>query len=341
MNSGLFFDSTSVKINPVNLTEAMHKLHIVPPACPPQRLDHCAAEIWPELSRSRLQALIKSGHLTVNEEIWRASQRVVAGDQLRLEEPAPEPSALLAEDLPLSVLYEDSDLLVLNKAPGISVHPGAGHNSGTLVNALLHHCSDLSGIGGVERPGIVHRLDKDTSGCLLIAKNDRSHQSLAAQFAERRVLKIYIAKVRGPLKVSSGRIEAPIARHPVARQKMSVCRAGEGRNALTDYHEIGCEDGVAWVACRLGTGRTHQIRVHLLSLGHPILGDPIYGRQDAMQKNCMRLMLHAWHLGFEHPITGKWVEFSAPIPDDFGTLPSGLSKIPNGKEFSKWFRDRP
>ena len=216
-----------------------------------------------------------------------------------------------AQDIPLAVLFEDDDLIVLNKPPGLVVHPAAGHADGTLVNALLHHCTALSGIGGELRPGIVHRLDKDTSGCLVAAKNDVAHRALVRQFAGREVVKIYLALASGTLVPANGTVDAPIGRHPINRKKMAVVE--RGRAACTDWRVLGPVPGGTLVECTLHTGRTHQIRVHLKHLGHPLLGDELYGKRGTFP----RQMLHAWRLGFTHPRTGERVSFLSPIPADF------------------------
>jgi 23S rRNA pseudouridine1911/1915/1917 synthase len=225
--------------------------------------------------------------------------------------------AAQAEDLPLEILYEDAELLVINKAAGMVVHPAVGNWSGTVVNALLHHCEDLSEEGGDERPGIVHRLDKETSGCLVVAKTDAAHRALSQQFAGREVRKIYLALALGVFRQSSGTVDAPIGRHPVHRQKMAVLPPGKGRESRTDWRVLGELDfgaqRVTMVQCRLHSGRTHQIRVHLAHLGHGLLGDATYGRRAGAE----RQMLHAWQLGFFHPRTREWLVFTSPLPADF------------------------
>jgi 23S rRNA pseudouridine1911/1915/1917 synthase len=252
------------------------------------RLDHFLASNVNGLSRSRLQDLIKQGHVKLNGLIVKPGARLRAGDSIILREPPPIPSNAEAEDIALRVLFEDEDLIVIDKPPGLVVHPAAGHQTGTLVNALLHHCQTLSGIGGEQRPGIVHRLDKDTSGCLVAAKSDSAHQALARQFAGREVTKIYLALAAGRFARRSGVIEESIGRHPVQRKKMAIVT--RGRAARTDYRVLADIEGGALVECTLHTGRTHQIRVHLKHLGHPVLGDEVYGRRGAYP----RQMLHAW-----------------------------------------------
>src|SRR5881409_193541 len=257
------------------------------------RLDRFLAKTAREFSRSRIQTLIRQGHITVNGVVRRARDMVRAGDRIALVEPPIEAIDLAPENVALSVLFEDDDLIVINKPAGISVHPGAGRKRGTLVNALLSHCKNLSGIGGKERPGIVHRLDKETSGCLVVAKNDFAHLDLSRQFAARRVEKIYLALVAGKLRRGSGTIVAAIARHRVHRKKMAIAREG-GREARTDFKVVRSGGGASLLECRLHSGRTHQIRVHLQHLGHAVLGDKVYAPRSA--KNFSRQMLHAWKL---------------------------------------------
>jgi len=276
------------------------------------RVDQFLAAQIPALSRSRLQALLREGHATVNGVLVRPSAKLRPGDQIAVAEPAPIASETTAQAITLEILYEDNDLIVLNKAAGMVVHPAAGNWDGTIVNALLHHCTELSGIGGTQRPGIVHRLDKDTSGCLVAAKSDLAHQALARQFAGREVTKLYLALAAGTFRKLSGEIDEPIGRHPVQRKKMTVVKTG-GRTARTGYRVLGIYGGGTLVECTLHTGRTHQIRVHLKHLGHPLLGDDVYGKRGAFP----RQMLHAWRLGFTHPRTGERMNFRAPVPPDF------------------------
>lgn len=255
----------------------------------------------------------------VNGEQVKPGARLRAGDTVTYREPAPvQTESAAPEEIPLQILHEDADLIVIDKPAGMVVHPAAGNWHGTLVNALLHHCGELSVIGGEHRPGIVHRLDRETSGCLVVAKNDAAHQSLAKQFAGRSVRKIYLALAAGKFRQQSGTIEAAIGRHPVERKKMAVItKEGRARAARTSWRvrqEIAVPGGIGTVVeCTLHTGRTHQIRVHLKHLGHPLLGDAVYGRRAGFP----RQMLHAWQLGFTHPRTGKEMTFRAPIPEDF------------------------
>ncbi|MCX6968012.1 MAG: RluA family pseudouridine synthase [Verrucomicrobia bacterium] len=286
----------------------------VPPESAGLRLDHFLAAQLPHLSRSRLQALIKEGHIRVNGEPAKSGEKLRPGKRVSVHEPQAVPiTGTEPEAIPLEILFEDVDLLVLNKAAGMVVHPAAGNPSGTLVNALLHHCPSLSGIGGAQRPGIVHRLDKETSGCLVVAKNDLAHQSLSKQFAGRNILKKYLALASGHFAKKSGVIEKEIARHPVHRKKMAVVETGRGRASTTEYRVLRELPDASLVECTLHTGRTHQIRVHLKHLGHPLMGDALYGRRVGYP----RQMLHAWKLGFTHPRSGQWMEFESPIPDEF------------------------
>lgn len=266
----------------------------------------------PEFSRVRLQTFIRTGYVLVNGSPARSSQTLRAPDEIRVTIPDEvEPTVAEPQNIPLDILHEDPLFLVLNKPAGIVVHPGAGNADGTLVNALLFHCAGLSVIGGVERPGIVHRLDKETSGCLIIAKTDLAHQSISGQFAERRVKKTYLALVDGVPRMPHGKIEAAIGRHAVHRQKMTISE--RGRNSVTQYHVLASSLGKSLLQCQPQTGRTHQIRVHLKHLGHPIIGDPLYGRRGGQTRH----FLHAWKIAFTHPGTGMPLEFCAPLPPDF------------------------
>ncbi len=296
-----------------------------------KRSDHFLVEKGVPYSRSQIKKWIEEGKLLVNGQVEKGSYRVKIGDFLTLTPEAPIPLTLTPEDIPLSISYEDRDLLVLDKPAGLVVHPAPGNYSGTLVHALLFHCLDLSGIGGVLRPGIVHRLDKDTSGLLVVAKNDISHQRLIHQFQTGKVIKEYQALVWGhPLK-SQGRIESPIGRHPVQRKKMSV-NPLQGRPALTEWQVIErFPQGITWMKLVLKTGRTHQIRVHLSSQGWPVVGDPLYGgkkniidkmkkRADAVQSDISRQLLHACRLAFFHPTTHNYLDFSSALPKDMEKL---------------------
>lgn len=276
------------------------------------RLDVFLAARLPGQSRSRIQAVIKAGGVSHAGRITRASEPVRTGEEIRWREPAPVPDEhATAEDIALEILHEDADLIVLHKPAGMVVHPGAGNLQGTLVSALLHHCGNLSTIGGVERPGIVHRLDKETSGCLVVAKNDTAHRSLATQFEKREVRKTYLAVVEGRPKRPAGTVSEPIGRHPVHRQKMTVTE--RGRAAVTEYKVLAAQGGLTLVECRPQTGRTHQIRVHLKHLGCPVAGDPVYGKRGPWPRH----LLHAWKLAFRHPATNEPLEFTAPSPVEF------------------------
>jgi len=288
-----------------------------------QRLDRVLAEALPAFSRARLQTLIRDGFVLLNGKAPRPRDLVRTGDVVELREPELEKVEAQPEQIKLDVIFEDDDLLVLNKPAGIVMHPGAGHQAHTLVNALLAHCANLSGIGGKERPGIVHRLDKETSGALVVAKNDVTHRDLSSQFAARTMTKIYLALVAGILRKSSGVIDKAIARHPVHRQRMSIARR-QGRSAKTEYRVLRSGDEISLVECTLHSGRTHQIRVHLHHLGHPILGDKLYGGKRA--GDYPRQMLHAWKLAFRHPRSGDEMSFEAPVPSDFA---KAMRQIPS------------
>lgn len=283
------------------------------------RLDQYLARQLPELSRSRIQALIKSGDILLNGQQAKPKQPVNRGDVLEINIPEPKPAEAQPQDIPLNILHEDNHVIVIDKESGMVVHPAAGNEDGTLVNALLHHCEDLSGIGGVERPGIVHRLDKDTSGCLVVAKHDGAHQSLSGQFADRSTNKLYLAIVQGCPKENHGTLFTHIGRHPVNRMKMAVVNPPNGKTAITDW-EVLAHDPASdstLVLCTLHTGRTHQIRVHMHHLGHPLIGDPIYATPSRQKAQTGRLMLHAWRLSFTHPVTGERLDFEAPIPPEY------------------------
>ena len=281
----------------------------------------------PKFSRSAWQRLIRGGHVLLNGAAVSPNSRLSPGDQVKAVIPPPKKSEVTAENIPLSILFEDDDLVVIDKPAGMVVHPGAGHRTGTLVHALLHHCAGrLSGIGGVERPGLVHRLDAETSGCLVVAKNDDAHQALSAQFKTRSMEKIYLAWVWGEPNRPSGRIEAAIGRHPVHRKKMTV--TGRGRPAVTEWKVLEKHGAASLLECRILTGRTHQIRVHCAHLGHGIAGDKLYGRARPRPGVLVppRQLLHAWKLSFDHPRTGKRVTIAAPPPDDFPAFRSQLEK---------------
>ncbi len=287
---------------------------LVPKEAARLRLDQFLARELPKYSRSRLQQLVRKEFVTLNGSPARPRDLVRTGDRVEVNEPPLEKIDNRPEAIPLEVLYEDDDLIVINKQAGLVVHPGAGQREHTLVNALLHHCPKLSGIGGKERPGIVHRLDKETSGCLVVAKNDETHRGLSEQFERRAVEKIYLALVAGKLRKNAGTIDETIGRHPVDRQRMSTT-SKRGRSAKTEYRVLSSSEEMSLLECKLHSGRTHQVRVHLQHLGHPVLGDKIYGKKQAAFFS--RQMLHAWKLGFQHPRTAEWRNFEAPLPIDF------------------------
>lgn len=291
---------------------------------PGERLDVFLREKFPTVSRGAMQRLIEQGHIRVNGRTVKATHKPHAGELIEIHWPEARLAEAQPEDIPLDILFEDQSLLVVNKLAGLVVHPAAGHEEHTLVNALLHHCQgSLSGIGGVARPGIVHRLDKETSGCLVVAKNDEAHLALSEQFSGRIVKKIYHAIVCGELARESGEIHAAIARHPTHRKRMAVHDDGDGREAHTSYRVLERLRSATLVEAQIHTGRTHQIRVHFQFLGHPLAGDDNYGaRQNKRLKELTnyaapRVLLHAKELSFIHPRTGKKLKFSAPLPPDF------------------------
>ena len=296
------------------------------------RLDHCITAVLPERSRSQIQRLIRDGHVLLNQRPVRASHAVHAGDIIDLKIPAPVPSTPVPEALPITVIHDDLDLVVVDKPAGMVVHPAVGHAGGTLVNALLHHVTGLSGIGGEQRPGIVHRLDRGTSGVMVVAKHDTAHAELSRQFANREVEKEYVALVWGLLNTGR-RIDAPLGRDPVNRQKMST-RARRARSAVTRVTGTERLRGLTLAKVAIATGRQHQIRVHLTSIGHPVVGDAVYGgvrRHLAADHRVLgaldRPFLHAFRLAFAHPRDGRRVEFSAPLPDDLQTIIDELRKL--------------
>ncbi|SMB94463.1 ribosomal large subunit pseudouridine synthase D [Thermanaeromonas toyohensis ToBE] len=280
-----------------------------------KRLDVWLTEKLTGVSRTRIQHLLEEGLILVDGKIAKANHKVRPGQRIWGEIPPPRSLKAQPEPLPLDIVYEDEDLIVVNKPQGMVVHPAPGNESGTLVNALLYHCGDLSGIGGALRPGIVHRLDKDTSGLLVAAKNDFAHRSLAAQIKARQVKRVYLALVYGEIKEPAGKIEAPIGRHPVDRQRMAVTFKNS-RPAITHYRVLKRFPGFTFLEVHLETGRTHQIRVHMAYLGHPVVGDVLYGpKKQAFEVPGQ--LLHAGKLGFYHPRTGDYLEFTAPLPPAF------------------------
>jgi 23S rRNA pseudouridine1911/1915/1917 synthase len=297
---------------------------ILEQSLPGSRLDIFLRDKFPAVSRGILQRLIEQGYIRVNGQTVKPTHTPRAGEQVEIHWPEARPAEAQPEEIPLDVLFEDASLLVLNKPPGLVVHPAAGHEEHTLVNALLHHCQGtLSGIGGVARPGIVHRLDKETSGCLVVAKNDETHVGLARQFEARTVEKFYDAIVLGEVTQDSGEIRASIARHPTHRKRMAVRDNEESRFAHTSYRVLERLVHSTHVEAAIHTGRTHQIRVHFQFIGHPVLGDTTYGAKankrfaEVTGYSAPRVLLHARKLSFVHPGTGKKMKFTAPLPEDF------------------------
>lgn len=283
------------------------------------RIDKYLAEQLPDITRSYLQKLLKDGSVQMNGKPVKTSTKTAAGAVIEFTIPDPEEPEILPEDIPLDILYEDSDVILINKPKDMVVHPAAGHYTGTLVNALMYHCKgDLSGINGVLRPGIVHRIDKDTTGVLIVCKNDKAHNALAEQLKEHSITRKYRAIVCGNLKEDEGTVDAPLGRHPQDRKKMAIVRTG-GKRAVTHYRVLERFGNYTYIECQLETGRTHQIRVHMASLGHPLLGDEAYGRVKSPFK-LEGQTLHAMVLGFIHPTTGEYMEFEAPLPEYFEKL---------------------
>ena len=292
----------------------------VPKEAAGKRLDQFLNEMLPEYSRSFLQKIIKENKVFVNDKNIKAGYKINPNDRIMVQIEPPKELKIEAEDIPLDILYEDPDIIVVNKPKQMVVHPAPGHYSGTLVNALLYHCKDsLSGINGVLRPGIVHRIDQDTTGVLVICKNDNAHRLIAAQLKEHSIKRTYFAIVHGFLKEDEGTIESTIGRHPVDRKKMAM-NVKNGKHALTHYRVLERLNGkYTYIACELETGRTHQIRVHMASLGHPILGDTVYGPKKC-PFHLQGQTLHAGVLGIIHPATGEYMEFQAPLPKYFEEL---------------------
>ena len=289
------------------------------------RIDKFLSVEFPEISRSYIQKLIKEEEITVNGKVIKANYKVNVGDFVILNEPELKEPDIVAEDIPLDILYEDSDLLMINKPKGMVVHPSVGHYTGTLVNALMHYCKeDLSGINGVMRPGIVHRIDMDTTGSLLVCKNDFTHQNLAEQLKDHSIRRVYHAIVHGVVKEDEGTIDAPIGRHPIERKKMSINHKN-GKHAVTHYKVIQRFKNYTYIQCQLETGRTHQIRVHMASLHHPLVGDQVYGPAKSPFK-LQGQTLHAKILGIIHPRTNEYIEVDAPLPEYFVKI---LKKLDN------------
>lgn len=287
------------------------------------RIDKLLSNVVTNTSRSQVQSWITSEHVLVNGEIVKANYKCQTGDEISWTIPESKPLNIEPENISLSIVYEDSDLLVVNKPKGMVVHPSAGHQNGTLVNALLYHCEDLSGINGVERPGIVHRIDKDTSGLLVVAKNDQAHTSLSEQLAAKDIERKYEAIVHGVIEHETGLIDAPIGRDTNVRQKMGI--VDNGKPAVTHFRVIQRYNDFTHVECELETGRTHQIRVHMKYIGFPLVGDPKYGRRKTLEVNGQ--VLHAKSLGFTHPTTNEWLYFEEKPPAYFHELLAQIEKM--------------
>ena len=303
----------------------MMQEYLVPEEAAGTRIDKFLADACPDLSRSFLQKLLKESSVTADGKAVKSSFKVNGGETIAFEVPKPEEAAIEAENIPLDILYEDSDIILVNKPKGMVVHPAAGHYTGTLVNALMYHCKDqLSGINGVMRPGIVHRIDMDTTGVLIVCKNDFAHNSIAAQLKEHSITRKYRAIVYGVIKEDEGTVDAPIGRHPVDRKKMSI-NEKNGRHAVTHYRVLKRFSKYTYIECQLETGRTHQIRVHMASIHHPLVGDTVYGPEKS-PFHLQGQTLHAGVLGFIHPRTGEYMEFTAPLPQYFTEL---LQKLEN------------
>ena len=283
----------------------------------PGRADAVLSAAVDGLTRSAAQKWMEEGRVILNGKPVKKNAPLKPGDTLLVSPPQPQDIDLVPQDIPLDIVYEDDDVVVVNKPVGMVVHPAPGHPDGTLVNALLYHCKEsLSGINGERRPGIVHRIDRDTSGLLIVAKNDKAHLALAAQLQDHSLFRLYHAVVVGGFKEESGTVDAPLARHPVDRKRMAVCRTGEGREAITHWQVVDSQGGYSHITCRLETGRTHQIRVHMASIGHPLVGDVVYGSKKpfpGLAGQC----LHAACLTFTHPTTGERMTVEAQLPDWF------------------------
>jgi 23S rRNA pseudouridine1911/1915/1917 synthase len=310
-----------------------------------QRLDSYIAAHLADCSRSHAALLIRQGLIQVDGQRCKPGYKVKLNEHITAHIPEPAPTELVAEPLSLDILFEDRDLILINKPAGMVVHPAAGHSSGTLVHGILHHCPDLEGIGAEKRPGIVHRLDKDTSGVLVVAKNARAHHVLSGQFKDRSIQKRYLALIIGSPQASAGQIDLPVGRHPVERKKMST-QGNRGRDALTLWRVREMFAGGTLLEIELKTGRTHQIRVHCLAMGYPIVGDPVYAQRGAMKslalrnpdlhqvlKMARRQMLHAWTLAFRHPADGRPLFFEAPVPEDMTTILDELRCMRKSTDF--------
>ena len=293
------------------------------------RIDRYLSEELEDRSRSYIQKLIKDQYVIVNDKPVKANYRLSLGDRVEIELPEAKEPDIVPEDIPVDILYEDQDIIIVNKPKQMVVHPAPGHYTGTLVNALMYHCgSELSGINGTMRPGIVHRIDMDTTGSLVVCKNDMAHQSLSEQLKEHSIRRIYVAVVHGNIKEESGIVNAPIGRHPVERKKMSI-HAKNGREAFTHFKVLERFGDYTYIQCELETGRTHQIRVHMASIGHPLLGDEVYGPRKCPFPYLQGQTLHAKTIGIIHPRTGEYLEINAPLPDYFIQLLDRLRKLKN------------
>ena len=285
-----------------------------------QRIDRYLSDELEDRSRSYIQKIMKEGYVKVNQKPVKSNYRLSFGDSVEVTLPEAKEPDIVPENIPLDILYEDQDIIMINKPKQMVVHPAPGHYSGTLVNALMYHCGDeLSGINGYMRPGIVHRIDMDTTGSLVVCKNDKAHQSLSEQLKVHSIRRIYVAIVHGNIKEDSGTVNAPIGRHPTDRKKMSThCK--NGRDAVTHYKVLERFGDYTYIQCELETGRTHQIRVHMASIGHPLLGDQVYGPKKCPFSKLVGQTLHARTLGFIHPRTNEYIEVNAPLPDYFLNL---------------------
>lgn len=294
-----------------------------------QRIDRYLSDELEDRSRSYIQKIMKEGYVKVNQKPVKSNYRLSFGDSVEVTLPEAKEPDIVPENIPLDILYEDQDIIMINKPKQMVVHPAPGHYSGTLVNALMYHCGDeLSGINGCMRPGIVHRIDMDTTGSLVVCKNDKAHQSLSEQLKVHSIRRIYVAIVHGNIKEDSGTVNAPIGRHPTDRKKMSThCK--NGRDAVTHYKVLERFGDYTYIQCELETGRTHQIRVHMASIGHPLVGDEVYGPKKCPFKGLQGQTLHACTLGIIHPTTGKYLEVNAPLPEYFIELLDRLRNIYN------------
>ena len=294
-----------------------------------QRIDRYLSDELEDRSRSYIQKIMKEGYVKVNQKPVKSNYRLSFGDSVEVTLPEAKEPDIVPENIPLDILYEDQDIIMINKPKQMVVHPAPGHYSGTLVNALMYHCGDeLSGINGCMRPGIVHRIDMDTTGSLVVCKNDKAHQSLSEQLNVHSIRRIYVAIVHGNIKEDSGTVNAPIGRHPTDRKKMSThCK--NGRDAVTHYKVLERFGDYTYIQCELETGRTHQIRVHMASIGHPLVGDEVYGPKKCPFKGLQGQPLHARTLGIIHPTTGKYLEVNAPLPEYFIELLDRLRNIYN------------